>query len=258
MTAWRALLKKEFYLGRTAFIIAFIALWVIIGAAAYIEFGRGNSGILIAVSAILIFPHTYYLLGYTIVSLRAESKRLNLWLHNPLPGYALLSAKLLNGLLAMTVSLLITFVILYWKVFDKVNELITGDVLLKGSIFILTHLYLFAIYTSIWFIFYWTIFRYLKSRIGGYSWLVIIVTYFAISTLFEKFRGSTIYENLTGWGEVEIVFLNDTLTSAFTGEIPNLVSSPSLYIGVYVFYAATSLILFFISSWMIDRKIEVE
>jgi hypothetical protein len=255
MNTWWQLSKKEFRLGLPAFLFTLIGLVAVLTLAFYLgtRAGSGDHEGLQAVKAasmLLITAHILYLLCYMVYSLQSERKKLHLWLASPLPGSVLLSAKLVNGLLAMTVTLsissavgLITTALLH----DLPKGYTWGTLFANGG-FIILNIYLMSIFFALCFVFFWMIYRMLLRRLGGvtsgvitglFAWLLSYLT-----NLFEK---TELYHAIVRWGKISSPsILNQTG-----------ISSGHIYLGVYIWYTVIAVVLFAASCWILDKKVEV-
>ncbi len=269
MNAWTGLLKKEYHLSRTGYFIG-LGIMIFIAALAYLASIRfGEPGIMLAISVMLVLSHMFYLPGHLFTSLNTEGKQLHLWLHTPQSARSLISAKLAISTVAMLVSLAISSLIAYFaliNVFDT-NEwlLFKQEVLnqldvsmmdmIQMGLFGVIHLILLSINFTIWIIFLWTIYNLFKRKIGRLSWLVVIVTIAIPTWLFSKFQGTVMYDWLTNWGRMELKFL-PTSGYSFTGNV----GAPHVHyvhLGDYVIHLIILVGIFFLSTWLLDEKVEV-
>lgn len=256
MNAWNGLIKKEFRLGRTAFLIDFLGKALIYLAAYLYSLKINQPLVLLSISMLIVIPHIFYLLGYMFYSLNAESKNLHLWLHNPQPGSRLLLSKLLTGVSAFVASLFLNSLILWYSLLQSFNfnEIILNKVI-KLGFFIITNIFGASIFLAMWFIFIWAVFVVLKKQIGRLSWLAGLGLVIIPTLIMDKFEQTKIYELLTNWGKIKFSFFDININYYFPENVE--ISAPNVAIGVYVFYAVITIGLFFLSSWLIDRKVEV-
>ncbi|GGH74022.1 hypothetical protein JOD43_000190 [Pullulanibacillus pueri] len=266
MDAWWHLFKKEFRLGMPAMLFTIIAFVVIVGLAGYfgIKHGQGTEPAIIA-ALILIPIHVFYLICYMFDSLQKERKKLHLWLHNPLPGYSLLLAKLVSGLMAMTITLFLCCVVVFIGLnfqndFREIFDVFTWPNIISTGLFSLINIYLLALDFCIWFIFLWVIYRMLSRRLGGLISFIISLALFCLLVYLENLLAKThVYDVLTHWGRISIVDIVSGFNFNFSldpgSHIP--ADTTAFYLGSYVFEAIIVIILFLISSWILDKKIEV-
>lgn len=264
MSAWISMFKKDFRVGLPALLFTIISFIVIEALAAYLG-GRNGMAIdaIIAVSFILIAAHILYLICYIFFSLQAERKKLHLWLHNPLPGYSLLLSKLLNGIIAMSITLFLSSSVVLLGIAsmgDIISEEVSWKQIFSIGIFTEVNLYLFAIDLAVWFIFSWMIYRMLTRRLGIVMSLIITLGITAlIIYLYAKFETTGLYTTLTQWGEIPLAkFIQyGTNFQAESMSFSTQITESVIHTGTYVFEAIIAVILFFISSWILDRKVEV-
>ena len=262
MNSWIGLLKKELYLSKTNVLIALVGLVVAIIASFFIARSVDEPAVMFGISLVILGFHIFNLGIYMLNSLQVESRQLHLWLHSPQPASKLLMAKLVNGFGALLLSLLVSILfviyagnqslayyditILDWSAVSQV---------MGAIIFYLVHM---AIYFAIWVIFYWTIHQVIKGYIGKFSIVITILLFIFTQWGFAWLTESKIYYLLTGWGKLPIRFDQSTFISMFSVP-PDVINGEIelLFLGEYLFYVLLSVGLFFLSSWLIDRKVEV-
>ena len=260
MSAWFHLCKKEFRLGLPALLIALAAYGLILVLAVLFSWRSGHTADAIFIgSLICIFPHFFYLVFYMIISLQREKKKLHLWLANPMPGYQLILAKLINSIVAMTISLVIILSVCFMT-FSMLkipyDDIINWSNIIRLGFLTIVHIYLFAIDFAIWFIFFWIFYRVLVRRIGVLlSVIATIVLFGFIIYLLLKFESTGLYNILTHWGGMSVQSFFTGL--ALTHDEVRPAADFHVYLGSYLFEAVLCAILFYLSSWMLDRKVEV-
>lgn len=248
MSAWSGLLKKEFRLGLTFILVVLLAMAVYIGFAFYMSW-KINSGVLIMMSWILVMGHMIYLPIYVGVSINREKHTMHHWLHNPLPGTALLAAKMLNGLFSLILSLLIAglFFLCAWWINKEIVDL-TVQQLMTTGMFMLIHLILASVYLGCWTLLFSMIEIVSKQTLGKWRGVIAVLIILFGPSLWSKLEGTWVYHTLTDWGAISLSN-NNILMHLFNIEV--------IYIGFYVFHLFVALLLFLTSSWMLDRKVEV-
>lgn len=262
MSAWSGLLKKEFHLSRARYLIGLIVVALIFGFGYVTSIRIDEPGVMIGFSAMVIAFHLFYLPLHVFTSLNMEGKNLQLWLHNPQSGKELLSAKLVVSTIAMMVSLAISvtiaFILLNLTVFKEqsISDLLAQINLDVSFIFAagsltLSHLIAFSIQLTVWIMFLWTAFQLCKSRIGRWSWLVLVGLIFIPTAILTEFQETPFFAWITNWGKINITFLEELHWNV--GESGMF----DVYIGDYVFHLLITAGLFFLSAWLIDKKVEV-
>lgn len=110
MAAWTNLLVKELRLGRKFFFggIIFAALMAVlaIGFAAYYPYGVASI-MFFAGSLVIVF----YLLAYLIISFSNERSSYSSWMQMPLPGWSLITAKIVAGLISMLITMIVVLLL---------------------------------------------------------------------------------------------------------------------------------------------------
>lgn len=268
MNQWLNLTKKEIRLGLPAFLIPIIVFIIVTSIAYYIGYRNGVGIIsIIGVSSLAIMAQVFYLPYFMFYSLATERKTLHLWLHSPLSGAALLTAKMTAGLIAMIPTLLITgatALIAFSLKSDLIAEIgITLPNMFKPLVFGGVHLILFSISLSIGFIFFWMIFLMFTRFIGTFiSFVATFAVAIVMGSIYGWLSDTRLYEAITNWGEFKLVGLLTDFEFSIDGnmEQTNIVTNVndvSLYVGSYVFEVLLALILFYAACWILNRKVEV-
>lgn len=265
MNAWIHLVRKELRLGFVAFLIPIIAFTIVALIAGY--FGNRTGYFWEAVGSVALFAtgmQVFYLVYYLFISLNTEQKRLHLWIHSPIKGYGLLSAKLVAGLISLFVTMLITGII-GWISYQKSDLLVEAMEHLNVigiAFFGATHLILSALGIAITFVFFWIIYLVFKNNFNSFvSFILTFILFIVTTVLYGYFIDSSVYEFLTMWGEIKFTWLFDNMEFYMQfltpDEFAEMQKESSIYLGFYIFETIVSLIMFFIASWLLDRKVEV-
>ncbi|MBO8172557.1 MAG: hypothetical protein H0Z33_11810 [Bacillaceae bacterium] len=257
MKGWLALLKKELRLTRSV-VWTGIVLMIVIYLFNHVFVSQtGLDQTRLGPAAGLLFLHIFYLPVYMLISLQAETRHMHLWLHHPGSGWMLMGTKLLSGILAFVLSLAVTLVLtgitLYPDIAQNRSELLSFFPLIVTSIL---HLAGYGVYLAVWFVFLWTVYQILKSRIGKWSWLAIAALLLISFRLLHLIREAAWYRQVTQWGMIQLD-LAKWLDAFFPGQVPGTNPVINLYAGEYAFYVLLSVVLFWVSGWMLDRKVEV-
>lgn len=264
MTAWLSLLKKELRLGFPVFLFSVIAFIVVASIVSYRGYLTGLTWeALTIISGFAIGVNVFFLPIYLFYSLQSERKKLHLWLHNLMPSYSLLLAKVVAGLISMIGTLLLTggtFLLALNQVKTLLMKLefvnMTQVSLWGGS-----HLFLFSIDFAVWFLFYWMFFLLCTRYLGTFlSFLSTFVFFILTTSIYIWFTTSWIYQKLIMWGQFHLPnmiessnFHIDTIAAEFFTEINQI----TLFAGEYLFEIVIAFILFIVSCWILDRKVEV-
>lgn len=257
--SWAGLLKKEFRLGFPTIVGAFVLMMFFLGLGTYFNLKHQEPGILFSISIFVAAVHFFFLPGYMLVSLIKEHSRMHLWLHSLQTGRNLLLAKLINGVLAAAASMIIpTWICLatfesavhpFIQLNDSWNGLMIGFL-------IIAHMIGFSLYVTLWGIFYWVIYRWIAVYFGKISWLITILIIIGGSVLISAWSETALFDLLTEWGAIPINI--DKYVTLLPGGNISLGDMDSyVYAGSYVYYTVVAVIVFLVSSWLLDRKVEV-
>ncbi|MDV2884225.1 hypothetical protein BTR22_13870 [Alkalihalophilus pseudofirmus] len=268
MNVWGNLLKKEIRLGVPAFIMPVAGFLIICAIAGFI--GQRNGFMweaLIGVVVLAIGLQAFYLAYYMFFSLQAEHKKLHLWLHNPLPAYGLLSAKLAAGIISMVITTVIVaavglIAITQSELWGELSSYITFAQIAELGFYGGFTLYLFALSAVVWVMFFWMIFLLLSRVFHSFlSFVLTAISFIALFSFIGWFGNTSVHAALTEWGEIELGQMLQSIdfqTSLETGtDVTTQMGSLSFYTGTLLFETILALALFFIACWMLDRKVEV-
>jgi hypothetical protein len=255
MKAWLALVKKEFRVGLPILLLAivlFLVGLVIVTVSTY-RFGYAWDGVGI-IGLVWGGGHFFFLAIYMLYSLGVERKRLHLWLHNPMHASGLLAAKLVPGIVYMIVSLLIVSIAAYIGGLHFVD--FTEGTWFKIGMIAFVHVIAFSVDFSAYVILAYVVFllleRYMPTFLSG---TVVFIGWWLFAYLyFGLFAESVFYATITEWWKIDldvvVDFLHVDVESAAVGAI-------GIYVGDYIIELITILIIYFIASWLLDKKVEV-
>ncbi len=265
MNAWTSLLAKDFRLMRTPFLIGLLLLLVLNGAIYLFNMDGHPARISLAASFPLWMAHFFYLPVYIFFALLGESRTMHLWLHHPQRAWYLMSSKLVNALAAMAISLTINFMYMLVMVRTVMSDVVQVTInwerlFALGMIFNLFML-MVSLYLAMWIYFIWTIYQTSKTRFGKLSWLIVIAALLLPTWGMAELQSTALYGALAEWGATT-VNLGAYLHSLFNN--PDSFLTPamddvtiSIYFGEIVFYLLVTAVLFLISGWLLDEKVEV-
>ncbi len=250
MNPWNGLLKKEFFLLRNALLTGFALLIVAFAASAIFSAALEEKDLLAAGAISSAFLHMFYMPLFLLISLSSEQKQMNLWLYNPQPVGVLIVSKMLVILGGMVVSLLITGIygVTVLSRFPPAQQPfdLSGLLLLGSAAAVL--IIATSIYLSLWLLLGWSVFFATRTYIGNWSWLAVGLLFIALQFVTEWFQNTAAYEATAHWGKIELAPLTEPL-----GEV----STFHFYSGGLIFTALFAILMFLVSAWLIDRKVEV-
>ncbi|GGL49837.1 hypothetical protein [Sporolactobacillus putidus] len=254
MAVWTTLLKKEMRLGGLGFFIFLICQLAVMALGIYLAFRSGSRAAITVTGLVLIGFHFLYLFGYMVVNVSMEKKTFHLWLHNPLPGWSMLAAKLVSGIIYMTLSLLVV------GIYTWIGYLMSGPTAVSPSpevhiyriaTLAVAYIYWIAIYTGIIFTFLWIVLLCMRSRIGKWAWIFMIAGLGVVTFLLVKFVQLGLYTAVTEWGELPESVIGFWLST------PAIHTVVPVYFGSFVFDFLVMAIFFSLSAWLMDHKLEM-
>ncbi|GAF66709.1 hypothetical protein BTS2_3612 [Bacillus sp. TS-2] len=268
MNAWLHLVKKEFRLGLPFLLTISIISIIFSILAVYLGFKLENTLSLptLVILSFLMVCHIFFLVFYVLNSLQRENSTLHLWLHSPFPSYVLLLAKITSGLLSLLISISIPAALSIVILTTNLSPISLDGFIAKESIWQVIWLTLGAvllvmIMITVFIMFCWIIYRYLKQFLPSFfSLFIMIVGIFLLLNLYSLFTDTAFFDWLTGWGEITLAPIMVGMEFDFTqvgSDIDIRTVQPSLFIGDFLFDLLLIFCLFFITSWILDKKIEV-
>jgi hypothetical protein len=244
-TAFRGLYFREWKMMKGFFIGQFIVLIVM----CFIPWGSALPEKLVEllILSVIIVPAS------TIFSLNTEVNQMELFLHNPQSVHKLLFVKLLNGFVfamiyALVLIIVITVVHMIWPIFNLSS--------LEAFLYLLNFT-LRMIISSIPFValllFLWTVHQILRRYLGIFSLVIVVAVLIIGSQLIVQISHTDLYQTLASWGVIEMPF-NQSSSGLFSeGNYLGI----TVYLGNYIFYGVISVILYLLSAYLIDHKVEV-
>ncbi|MCD9025232.1 hypothetical protein [Cohnella silvisoli] len=239
-------IQKDFRLTRTVFFVGIVINILILLLTLFVDANTGDNLYLFIPLAVAVVFHVLYLPTMLFISLRTETDQLHLWLHNPRSASALLLSKVLNGLVMSVVSLVVLYSMAGSLIISRFHliEAYWTDTWMAG-VLIFLHILMISIMIGVWVILLWSIYHALKNRIGRWTWLALLGAVLIPSWIGALFDSSNLYKQLTQWGSLEMNF-------------PTFSIDPILvYTGEYLHHLIVIVGLFYLSAWIIDRKVEV-
>ena len=183
-------------------------------------------------------------------SLNTEVNQMELFLHNPQSIHKLIFVKFVNGLVfalsfVFVVMISFFFIDLLWPVFD-LNSFATSLYLLSFTM----RLMISSIPFIALLLFLWTLHQVFRKYLGTLFSLVIVIAVLVVGTqLIVQVSHFDFYQLFTKWGAIELPHYRES-----SGVI---LKRNTIYLGNVIFYGGISAILYFSSTYLIDRKMEV-
>lgn len=254
MTAFKGLLKKDFHITRFWFFTWLIVMLLLMLASIVISIRIDEPMITVGLVFMLLAGHIVFLPLSLLTSLRLEGKT-QIWLYNPQSSRILILSKIAVSLISMLISLVVIalfcqFVVRYIAIDPKSGIL---NVLLWADISIIS----IGLYFSCWILFYWSIYHSLSKfpAIRKFKWLVIILTIFICNTIEASLLKIKWFVTWINKWKISIPL--DRSFNYHHHAWHTRVENVDIAILPIVLYAIVGIILFLLSSWLLDRKVEV-
>ncbi|MFP7495094.1 hypothetical protein SFC66_15060 [Terribacillus saccharophilus] len=262
MKAWLALVKKEFRVGMPIFLLTMILFIIGTAAMAALGYKVNHIGQPIGIFGLVWGAGlSFFLAIYMLFSLSIERKRMHLWLHNPMHASGLLLAKLLTGTVYLLVSLLAASFAAYFGGLEFIGFTISEASWLKIGIILFIHVVLFSLDFVVYVILAYVLFllmeRYMHAFLSG---IIVFFGFWIFNGLyFGLFQMSKFYETISYWGKIDLESVASGLN--FEASITEMAiyfqQDVPIYAGMYVLETVVVILLFFIASWLLDKKVEV-
>lgn len=260
MSSFLGLLRKDFYLMRFWYLVWLVLLLlVMIGSFSLAEWISIPSAVVPFL--IVLTGFQFLLMPLMIMSvLRVEGKT-QLWLYNPQSSAKLILSKLTIGIIFQLVSqfligiygLIIINYLLNEGQILSINQFLTFKVGFIFEIGILAS----SIYMSVWVVFLWTIYHSLGKypTIRNFRWLAVILVLFLYNLSESLLLLIKPFQSFIGMVKVELNIL-PKLNYEQQGWNITYTESPFPLIPIILYFLLT-IIIFFIASKLLDRKVEV-
>lgn len=241
----KGLLRKEwemmkgFLIGK--YLIAILLLFLL---GSEVSIYNGLSSLMVA--GLIIIPAS------VLFSLNTESNQMQAFLHNPQSAHKLLLAKLIySAFIAAVFMVILTLSITGMELLWDVSYLSIFEVF-SYVVYISFLTLVISLYPLAIILFVWTLHQIWRTYLGaGISIIFIVIMMIVAGNIFEVFRQSLLYEKLTQWGSVSFPINQDQLVDIELGFLGHF------HLGFYLFYGLIAIILYFISAYLLDRKVEV-
>jgi len=259
MKAWWNLFKKEYRMARTSTVIklgilVFLGLWGLYS-------NWSPPGVILVPAFLLAIFAVFYPAIFMLKYINKEFKQApHLWLHSPQPAWMLLSAKLVMGLAVMLSILLLdaVFVCLTISNLEQTGFSPANLALVFREIgfYLVLAIIGFSIYMASWSTLIIVVTASSRKMLGRYRWLAGFATFYLGTWGVGKLQQTWLFERLTQWGAFRI-----NLVSINKIQVNNLHGFPfgglQVYAGQILIIIIVTLALFALSSWLIDKKVEV-
>lgn len=262
MLAFKGLFIKELKLTKGWFIVGFgILIFSFIAGIGLMNYFE-ETVVFPIISILILVGHVFYLPTYLINSLIIEG-RSQLWLHNPNHGAMLFLAKLSAGLVYFLVSFSIALFIADWQVNHSIYaesfNHFAGEPLPHISLIGIA-LALFSIYLGIWVLFYWSLYHSLKGVpfLKAFRWPILIGLWVVITAASNYIQNLPFYKKLINIGVIKLEPMKTLKFEAGKSSASaGLVDTAEISIMNGLIYTAVVVIVFLISVWLLERKVEV-
>lgn len=254
MKAFKGLLRKDLKITIGYFYTILIFMAIAYAAGWFLSGYYSTSMLAGTISIALIIAHVIYLPGSLLTSLNLEGKT-QLWLHNPASSVQLLLSKLMAcSILSLCSAVLITIItIISLLPIAEFQEMFTAF----DIVFMAAAIWLISFYLSIWVIFYWTVYHSLGAILWlkKFRWIILIAFFYGWELLKEQFGKISFIKDLKEIGMFNLgrAFQMETGMNSFQATF----EATDISVFVLAGYCLTALVIFWVSSWLLDKKVEV-
>lgn len=248
VSPWPSLLKKDFrlalpwFLGGLGLIIAF-DLWFA---------WSSHPEVRLAFSSLLVFAHVIYFPVYLFISLWVEGKQMHRWLHSPRPAWQLILSKLVAGIPFILLSLGVSGLYPTYLMLGPIDTFGTSSdldptVFWWDVVLILALLLWASFHLSLLLLAVWSVYRWLRTYFGNWTWLLTAAGFFSFLFLFSQWINSHYYNLLAQWGP----------TLNFKGLTEEPTSIPLIHTGEILFDLLLAAAFITLSQWILEKRMEV-
>lgn len=256
MRAFNGLLKKDFYISRFWFFTWLIMMMLIMAASVILANRIGDPTVSIGFIIMLMIFHLAFIPLMVFSSLRIEGKT-QIWLYNPQSSKLLILSKMavsiIYQLLSQVILVIFTSVILH-SMADRLNGI---TLTLMDLVLINLAVMLIGLYLTFWIIFYWSIYHSLGKypAIRKIRWIAIILVLFVCNSFEMLLLKIKSFKNLLHEWTFPLP-LNHSFDYSQQGWSTQIELVDVAVVPI-ILYVIVAIILFLISSWLLDRKVEV-
>lgn len=257
--AFKGLMRKEWLLSKNTFILLIcfkLFIWaVVLGSSVFTK----NHEFLYIATSIIIGIHVIYITMIVGSGLSLEEKS-QMWLHNPRSTPQILGSKLLTGIWLQITSLCTAFLLLGITMILFEPGDITENLITAGSIFQMSVLITFSgLELAMLYTFYWAIYHSMGNFYYIAKFKVILYTLFIMASILLILF---VEKQLLAGLELVLPFPIEmtTFMNVHIGEDGLWISSGGEKIswGGLLFSTLKITGLFFLSSWLLNKVVEVK
>lgn len=271
MTAWKGLLRKEWKLAKTNLFIGMVILCLVPIIIYTISHYLGDPAIFSSLMIGFVFAHIFYLPTLFLDALNKEGNS-QLWLYNPNSMTKIIFAKFIPSFAIFFVSFIMTIIITFLATYRMDYFYLRDTTLSNETLFAIASTSMFSIiivsvFLSLWVLFYWTIYHSLAHfpLLKKIRWLIILAILVIVQIFYNWLQKTTFYQKIIQLWVVKFkgfYFQSETLNQSFQFQISPVGATGSMKMmeisvmnGILQLFVA--LFLFYISIWLLERKVEV-
>lgn len=257
MNPFIGLLKKEMLISRFWYITFLVIIFIMMVAGALLVNRTGEPSLVLPMFALFI-PLQMFFIPITVYSLLRKEGRTQLWLYNPQSSVKLLLAKITSAIFFQIIFQFLFFFMGSLLLKLTLNEHLANILPMKTLILLNTAFISIGLYSTMWIIFLWTVYHSLGKYPSwkNFSWLAVVLIVITYNTLeYLLFKIGFIRDRIFQMTKIVDLSIGTTYEH---GSGWSIVYEPvPVPIIPTIFYAILSLILFLISSKLLDQKVEV-
>ncbi|ANU08956.1 hypothetical protein A1A1_10471 [Planococcus antarcticus DSM 14505] len=208
---------------------------------------------LLVFSGTVMALHTLVPIVLLSILFTKEMDRPDIFFHSSASIHKINASKLLTVLFATAISLIwisaLTFITLLFApdLAETKNLLPTGTMFAAGILF-------FSIQITFIYYFYLTIFYTMKSKIGGFSYIVTFGLFMFSLEMWDRFKTTELYATVTNFWIIPIKE-SDLLTNVSRGLMGAFETPGRLPIGEFLISSLLLVFLYFLSSYLFEKKV---
>ncbi len=268
MQPWLMMFKKDLRMSKLSLIgfCVLIAVSLLFVSISYTN--ERGSAFAIGLMAMLMGPIILYFPVHLLLSLRHEwHKSAPIWLHTPISGYGLLLSKAVVGLIYFLACLIIMILFGYWISQIGLHRWIAplGDIhaqtlqslipdIWTVILFGLLGIVAIGIYMGVWAALISVSMQSVKNQWSKFSLLLGVIIFLIPTWGFAELSRVSFLRQVLRIGQIDIPF---RVQISSTAPMVDHVGHLTLYTGTIIAYVLVVSVVFYLTGWLLDKKVEV-
>ncbi|MFV8827689.1 hypothetical protein [Alkalihalobacterium sp. APHAB7] len=261
--SWFALYQKDLRANNLRLVVNISLLLLFFLSIFFMMFRYNNEFILMSFVPVLMLHVIYLFIGmFDSLSKEWRHHNVNLWLNIPQSGWSLITAKFSAVATHFLISLSVTFIGFYLFIY-VFNHQISEPFFIALSIF---HTYWYVpafilVLASLQLGAFATVLYLISKTVYKGGWILAVAIGIGTQYIWNIVKDTDIYLTMTGWGalitpaDIQATLQQMMLLEADIGVSVDM--DGTFYLGYLISEAAVIVVLLVISSWLLDRYVQL-